>query len=1097
MLADKHTDLFRGKSLDKALPAETRKIDESNETSDPDSSMPSLATITTKQEEGSVTHDAFARQHASSVVKEASRVDADDHNPAPQRTAERDSKASIIRKQRRRQLEALDLEQSNHSTPSIPEMRPYEWASTKPARSRRQGFDRDDQFYPASAKKKSTTQLRLKPQPLQLARAIEGLRKSEHSEASTIGESQLMDSVTWMSDDGILENASKRFAFGESSGNNDNVKPKSSRNSDIDKGLKNAKRKTKTALASIEKIFENDETQVNTVGVEPVGWQRIVESTDRVEDKMYARKTPDKPSPAKSANSDNSSVTDERNSTIHSPNEYEKESKAPAMWLPPSEWQDADATPKKGSRCDQEDTNKKSKKGKEKPKMRKIKESSTKSSPQGKKVSKTKGASAKAKNTKQTFSPDQDESCSETSPFAERPFEKGLFAARPTSSSVDLDDESANSDGTKGSERKRSSSVDKGPPVEVSTEDIDDDDKSTQSVDRHLVRESSHRRLLRKQVADRRESLQTILQATKRQAVPEEDDLLSLKRKLAMSQALVQKLEIEKVEITRQSVLDIARAQMTLLEQRDNRERELEKQLSNMMEERNAAVDECHRLRVFINGTCEMCKSRFDESKQYFMDRYVRNAVLATQEHPKASAFEWVSDNLSTEALDLETNTAFRSARGVENENFSLGGTQSESDAASLKATPLLWLSEKLFQGQGDPEINHPAAREEIPFDSIDVEHGVGKEQQDPSRAIDHTKADTKSNSKKGFFGSLLGEKVADEFASLAMPSNIEHTTEAPTRFSFFGNLRGEEVKEDPIFSGQSLTAIAEEKEQEPKKKKRLGLRDEQVLDDMELLNSLKVLGNELGESEMKTAKNTRCFGLKEEQVYADPLDTAIINAASVSKTVRQAPSTEAKPKSFLRQEMVDVDKHDDQLLALLGQSSTATNPTAGKVLRERGLLSPRESSFKSKANANQLAGSNLSSPFTWKRNRGKSKSKDETAPPKLLGKYRSTSPSPNAGSRPALSLDSDRIQLQGIPPAFSHTECANDSPSHEVQSGRTMSSEEHPWNSEGNNTQAMEPDAALVSGSSETNEDGEVTAELNEIDQVASLVDMENNAWE
>ena len=777
----------------------------------------------------------------------------------------------------------------------------------------------------------------------------------------------------------------------------------------------------------------------------------------------------------------------------------------------------------------------------------------------------------------------------------------------------------------------------------VSKKEEDDDEKSTQSVDRHLVRESSHRRLLRKQVADRREALSSILQATKKHALPEEDDLLDLKRKLALSQALIQKLELKNDAIRRQAVLDVARAQMVLLEQRDNREKELEKQIKELMQERNAAVHECHELRILIMGSCELCKRRFDGTKQYFMDHYVRNTVLSSRERPNSSAFEWFTGNLSEEALDLEITPAFRSSGSFDPETISLGA----STASNFKTTPLTWLSDKLFGSQEDYTHTDLCA---IPIRSINLETlGVSKEgtilRDDAIAAasgsgaiasqenqtlvdvnetsvdydrntsnegmsvegnvldegtspandtVDHSsiqlESDTSSSNNlttssstignnaasqnmetkknRSFFSSLMGEKVADEFSSLSLPTGILEKKDNSKRFSIFGSLRGEKVKEDKLFSGlsPSLAFISEEDTSGAIRKKKndaksrsglLGLKSEQVLDDMDLLNSLVSITGHTSNGVVSAPKKRGLSGLKNEKVNDDLIDDHLLRTSGAPLIKNST----AKPKSrsSLSQETVNVEAHDDQLLSLLNQGSTPSKQELMSKSKDRPTLSQEtvnveeyddqllsllgasiqpnsiqqgkpENNLVELKDENEnladkhilqaakqhiteqsppsyaspvkprkklsMAGSNLTSPFAGGRKRLSTK-REGSSSSKYLGKYRSSSPSPGTPSR--AKIEAADVDIDGM----TLFDSATSSPQAELTLDPPLDLGVRPWrkgvkrdksNEEDTSPKKLEPSNVISNEVGETPTDSN---EIDEIDHVANLMERESSAWD
>jgi hypothetical protein len=1160
-------NLFRGRNLRDALPENTRNDD--RDKLDRETSVPSLTSIAIEKEEGSLMSDTFSKQHTCKVTREVLK-DEDCHTPTVDGALRCDPRASILREYKLRHLETLDLEQSNHDASKIPAMRTYEWESVA-ARDYHVGeLERDDKLYPSTMK---TTPVS-KPE----FRVSESLQKSEHSESSSMGESHIMEKA---SDDnlvGIVESLLKKAAIAESSNKVNQSVPQSQHESNND--LKCVEREAKQAIMA---ALGGDDPQKESDGYDAFGWQRILDNADRLDDKRYSSEEISQSLPQNKSS----------NNAIESHDEYKKEMKVPTIWLPPVEWQHVEIGRKDEHLCYPEDL-KKSTKNVGNAKAKIIKGSPIHASPTKKRSGKSSKSQLKKNSTGEgekanvslNLTTCKDKIASEIGPFAKRSCVARPLVTRPKGT-LDFSSEVVNR-----SNFSTSSSADEISPEEIKTMasiDDDDDDKSTQSVDRNLVRESSHRRLLRKQVADRRESLQTIILATKRNSISEEDDLLSLKRKLALSQALVQKLEIENVEIRRQSVLAVSRAQLKLLEQRDNREEELENRLKLIMQERNAAVEECHQLRILIMSTCDMCRRHFNENKQYFMDQSQRNTVLSKQKYSKLSVFEWLNDNLWTEALAMNTNDTSRSARIVDNETCSLEGTTKTADTASFHATPLLWLSEKLFNNQYECGIRLP--KEKLSLDSVIVEHvdnqesgaktpgdslcckpdlkdsvptavhadhslaavscGISRDKAPEDKSFqtlgdslcckpdlkdavptavhaDHSSAAVSCGSsrakapedksfppkflKRSFFGSLLGEKVDDELSSLTMPVHREHKTETSKGFSFFGGLKREEVEEDAVFWGidKSLSVISEGKESPlEKKKKGFGLKDEQVLDDMELFHSLQQVSSRSCNANANNAKTKTGLGFKDEQVQEDLLDAGILNMAISPKEGSLRNACETKNHLSLLGKKIDVNKYDDQLLSLLNQRSPIqpagkANTTSlrdetvdedshdGALSSSHGLLSPRKNAMASTAQQSN-DGSNLSSPLSWKQNHRKFNKEDLTVP-KYLDKFRSPSPSPKKGLRDVNGLSPTDLQATRI--GISNADGINHS-SPLPDDGKGLDPEERPWRTKAVANQKMEPRNRLESKPEKTNDKEEAIASADKIDQVASLIEKENNTWE
>jgi hypothetical protein len=181
-----------------------------------------------------------------------------------------------------------------------------------------------------------------------------------------------------------------------------------------------------------------------------------------------------------------------------------------------------------------------------------------------------------------------------------------------------------------------------------------------------------------------------------------------------------------------------------------------------------------------------------------------------------------------------------------------------------------------------------------------------------------------------------MGEKVADEFSSLAtVSSGVNDKTTSP-KFSLFGSLMGGKAKEDPVFSGRnpSLTVIEEEQSghsSEHKEGRGLGLKNERVLDDMALFNSLVSITSKEEKGEMKDTtgwKKLGFAGLKDEKVDDGEVDAALLGFSSNALKSVKGPTAKPTIRSTLSQESVDVDHYDDQLLRLLSASATSKGAT-------------------------------------------------------------------------------------------------------------------------------------------------------------------------
>ncbi|KAG7353410.1 hypothetical protein IV203_002765 [Nitzschia inconspicua] len=715
-------------------------------------------------------------------------------------------------------------------------------------------------------------------------------------------------------------------------------------------------------------------------------------------------------------------------------------------------------------------------------------------------------------------------------PFSHRPSEPVPFSTRPSS-------EQAVSLVTGINDVNDADSV-KQTKLETNGREGDEfDEMSTQSIDRHLVRENSHRRLLRKQVADRRESLQSILSATKRNMPPEKDDLLSLKRKLATSQALVQQLEVEKSEVTRQAVLDVARAQAVLLEQRNNREMELENQIKRLMKERNAAIEECHQLRILLSQACAVCKRRFDERGSYFMDHYVRHTAVSKEPRPNSTAFEWFTGNLNIEALELEAKPFQRRTKVHDLESVSIGETtKPESDTPSISNTaPFSWLSEKVFMQklnstetmpittiQISPEDNSIHEGDETqtatetntsksePNNSITtsqvLQEKVNTSKMEGLTAIDNEQTES-TPKRKGFFASLLGEKVVDEFSSLGLPQAATRASgNSSNKFSLFGSLRGEEVKDDflGLGLGQSLSIISEEKQAPlPCDKRNFGLNSEQVLDDMALIDSLASIGN--ASRSLNSNKMGR-LGFQDEKAPEEVSDSTTVPYLPKCKLEKEGLD---KRRSLLSQESFDVDRYDERLVGrhdhvsdnFLSSPSEGDSKGRHRITEAADqdrfnefLLSPRRK-FEEKASSSPQTlhsqpslGTGISSPFTWKRNRGSIRGK-ESELPKYLGKYRSKSPSLNEVESTDRYCKENGVYLTETSPTSSPTKIV----SHQT----TDDSHDRPWRSKAqlNPTTSQFIDSSISNELQMPLENKGST--VDEFDHVATLLEKENASWE
>lgn len=619
-------------------------------------------------------------------------------------------------------------------------------------------------------------------------------------------------------------------------------------------------------------------------------------------------------------------------------------------------------------------------------------------------------------------------------PFSYRPPEPGPFASRPGA-------------------RKR----------EESELDDESDNMTTQSEDRHIVRQSSRRSLLKKQVHDRREVLATMLHATKETTWSAENEVLELKRKLALSQALVEKLEIENAQVKREAILSTSEAQSVLLTQRHNRELELEKRIQELMDQRNAAVLECHELRRFAMNTCDICRMRFDEQKEFVMDHSIRNSILSKRKIKKLSAFEWFTGGLAEETESVKSEHSKRESRirRPDAETVSLDTTIPDSSSLpeihNFTEAPFYWLSEKIFAKQNDaiqkrnveqPMIdeviayteeneNMPSqdttgglARETSPTEGVTGEEerrGVvaekdacstsdlvftqgfnvdkssnitsydqGKKKGDSSaaavtetaRPIDHRLSQShptnrpsgSSLPKKSFLSGLFGERVEDEFASIKAqkPQSdiLETIPQSGAKKSFFSSLFGERVDDFTAFARIVPTHPPDPKPaNEGKSKGGAGLRGEQVLDDMAILNSLMSISEhksvKKAEDEARLVglnegqKRQRRLGLSEEKFDDEYRDEIILSPMKRSSAEKQQNGNAAMPQEKetigLRAEKFDDRTRDIQLLQSL-KASEKDNPALISPVFKKGKM---QSSTHASGGSGLSPVSKMASPFT------------------------------------------------------------------------------------------------------------------------------------
>eukprot|EP00934_Nitzschia_sp_Nitz4_P007252 Nitzschia sp. Nitz4//scaffold174_size87051//72247//79476//NITZ4_005121-RA/size87051-snap-gene-0.107-mRNA-1//1//CDS//3329538908//7242//frame0 len=519
-------------------------------------------------------------------------------------------------------------------------------------------------------------------------------------------------------------------------------------------------------------------------------------------------------------------------------------------------------------------------------------------------------------------------------PFSHRPPEAGPFAERPPVQQLSTDDES--------------------------------DNMTTQSEDGHLAKQASRRSLLRQKVHDRREALSNILHTTKEATWHTDNEVLDLKRKLALSQALVEKLELENEIVKKESVLAMAKAQSTLLIQRQNREQELEAKIFELMNQRNEAVLECHELRILLMGSCDMCRGRFDQHKQYAMDFSVRNTILSKREGKKSSAFEWFTGGLAdeTEGVKLESNGKRAKSRRLDLDALSLDATLPDimPSFGASNETPMHWLSDKLFRNRSEHKksettSHRPMIEEVIAYaDKPDNSNASSKQETQQSHVgaaslpgvsdddllkmvateLEVSQEDTEEVQALAAAQDLASPDLSNSENHVMQPlsEDLGVTESAPAvaapfqaapsnRKSFFSNLFGERVEED-------FTTLQQAKPQQPAAPKKSNflssLFGERIEGDAEFA----------GLNSSNDAKPAGGLGLEEGPESATLRgekvldDMAIFNSLLASEA-----SAKKKPSSTKRfglsDEMFDGDSRDTAILS---------SPVARKSKEKFGLSS-------------------------------------------------------------------------------------------------------------------------------------------------------------
>ena len=208
------------------------------------------------------------------------------------------------------------------------------------------------------------------------------------------------------------------------------------------------------------------------------------------------------------------------------------------------------------------------------------------------------------------------------------------------------------------------------------------------SIDKEAIKHESSDNYasLRKKVDDKRETLTSMLEATNTKTLNAENELLDLKRKLALSQALVQELQLENDDIRRKSILEMSKIQVKLLEQRHNRERELEDQIKSLLQERDGAIQENHDLRLVISNSCATCRDRLPD-KLFVMDTSFRNTILERPTRRVSSAFEWIQDSLAEEKNETESIAASKRSEAGRLADVRRKSIQEGDDAVSMATT--------------------------------------------------------------------------------------------------------------------------------------------------------------------------------------------------------------------------------------------------------------------------------------------------------------------------------------------------------------------------------------------------------------------------
>uniref|UniRef100_A0A7R9ZKX0 Uncharacterized protein n=1 Tax=Craspedostauros australis TaxID=1486917 RepID=A0A7R9ZKX0_9STRA len=124
----------------------------------------------------------------------------------------------------------------------------------------------------------------------------------------------------------------------------------------------------------------------------------------------------------------------------------------------------------------------------------------------------------------------------------------------------------------------------------------------------------------------------------------DESEILELKRKLALSQALVQNLEVENTFLQREAILNHKSVELRMMQAVHETESRMEDRLKVVQIERDEAIQECHALRhIGLDDTCPTCRHIFQDRTDSIMDRPVQNTILARRKlllfgHPPSTA---------------------------------------------------------------------------------------------------------------------------------------------------------------------------------------------------------------------------------------------------------------------------------------------------------------------------------------------------------------------------------------------------------------------------------------------------------------------------